>query len=70
MTFKLTTILRQDGTLTLDQLPFRAGEQVEVLVSTPPMAPTGPRYPLRGIGARLDDPYEPAAAITEWEACQ
>jgi hypothetical protein len=65
---RVETTLRQDGTLTLEHLPFRAGQAVEVIILAQPPAP-GPdtRYTLRGAPARYDRPTEPVAA-EDWEA--
>ncbi len=59
------TVLAEDGKLSLDHLPFRAGQAVEVVVApvTPPAA--GP--PLRGTVVRYDRPTEPVAEA-EWAA--
>lgn len=59
--------IRQDGTLTLENLPFRVGEVVEVIVlaqSNP--APRTNRYSLRGEPIRYVAPTEPVAHA-EWE---
>ena len=66
--FKVTATLEKDGSLTLDHLPFRAGERVEIVVAPADVGPVdGNRYPLRGSVIRFDDPTEPVAD-TEWEA--
>ena len=51
---RVETTLEQDGKLTLEHLPFRAGQAVEVIVlphsgGAPPEA----IYPLRGISPPL-----------------
>ncbi len=59
---RIETTLTQDGTLTLDHLPFQAGEAVEVLIV--PHAPAlqgANRYPLRGMPIRYEQPLEPVA---------
>ena len=55
--------LQRDGTITLDHIPFRAGEPVEVIILSrkPVGAPAEPRYPLSGTNLRLDSPFEPVA---------
>jgi hypothetical protein len=35
-TYKVETVLKQSGTLVLEQLPFQAGDHVEVLVIPQP----------------------------------
>lgn len=65
---RVETTLTQDGTLTLDGLPFEAGEAVEVIVlpGVPAYAPPN-RYPLRGTPVRYQ---RPAALVddVEWDA--
>ena len=60
--------LTQDGTLTLDHLPFRAGEGVEVIV-LPHAAPPRNHYPLRGTPVDYQGPTEPVAE-QEWDAAR
>jgi hypothetical protein len=48
-THHVETKLTEDGKLTLNDLPFHAGEAVEVIVmSRPSKSSTADRYPLRG----------------------
>ena len=70
---RIETTLTQDGKLTLDQLPFRAGETVEVIVLTnsvaqPVESHNSPedRYPLRGTVIEYQNPFEPVAEA-DWE---
>ena len=65
---RVETMLTQDGLLTLDHLPFKAGENVEVIVLTNPLARSDEdRYALYGTVTRYEDPFEPAAAEADWE---
>ena len=66
--FRIETFLPKDGMLTLENLPFRAGEYVEVTVKAAqaPQAETD-RYPLRGTIVRFEQPTEPVDQDT-WEA--
>lgn len=65
---RVETTLTQDGTLTLDHLPFQAGESVEVIVLPHASAPLPKdRYPLRGTPVQYEQPTEPVAE-DEWEA--
>jgi hypothetical protein len=64
---RLETTLQQDGTLTIDHLPFRAGQVVEVIVL--PLARrdgSDNPYPLRGLPVHYDRPTEPIAD-NDWE---
>ena len=67
-TFRLDTTLTQDGTLTLSDLPFQAGDSVEIIIvprKSASAAQTG--YSLRGKVIRYDNPTEPVAQ-EDWEA--
>ena len=67
---RVETTLRQDGTLTLEHLPFRAGQAVEVIIlAHPAVAPAGNPYPLRGTALHYERPTEPVAA-EDWGASQ
>jgi hypothetical protein len=63
-------IVANDGTLKLNNLPFSAGEPVEVIILTRPSAsPRQSPYPLRGTPVTYIDPTEPVSQ-TDWEAAQ
>jgi len=66
---RVETKLTQDGTLNLDNLPFHAGESVEVIVlETSPKTENPNLYPLRGKQPyRYDDPFDPPVPIEDWE---
>ena len=71
---RIETTLTQDGTLTLDHLPFHAGEAVEVIVLPHPDAaqaerPGQSRYPLRGIPIHYEALMDPVAS-DDWNALQ
>lgn len=75
---KIETVLTEDGTLTLQELPFHAGDAVEVIIreTKTPQHKTTPTpqsdtnlYPLRGKVYRYDDPTEPVA-LEDWEFLQ
>ena len=64
---RIETTLTQDGTLTLEHLPFQAGETVEVIVlpnALPTLSPNP--YSLRGISVQYKEPMEPVAE-KDWE---
>ncbi len=65
---RIETTLTENGTLTLDQLPFQAGEAVEVLIvpHSPALHGADP-YPLRGFPIRYERPLEPVAE-EDWDA--
>ncbi|MBY0521754.1 MAG: hypothetical protein K2R98_00055 [Gemmataceae bacterium] len=63
---RIEAVLAEDGKLTLDRLPFRAGQAVEVLLQ--PIATLDPAArSIRGTVIRYDRPTEPVAE-TEWDA--
>jgi hypothetical protein len=59
--------LAADGTLTLEGLHFRAGEEVEVIVLAESKAREERRYPLRGKPLDYEDPFAPVAEA-DWQA--
>jgi len=56
----IKTILTEDGKLSFDQLPFRAGHAVEVIVLAINQPVSGD-HPLKGTVIRFDDPTAPVA---------
>lgn len=66
--YRIETILSEDGKLMLSNLPFRAGERVEVVIGpSNPSAQPSSAYPLRGMILQYDQPTEPVAE-EDWEA--
>ncbi len=62
--------LERDGVLVLDDLPFRAGDSVEVTIfARPHHDDSADRYPLRGLPITYLDPTE-TVAEDDWEACR
>jgi len=60
-------IVTENGSLTIEQLPFPAGEPVEVVVfPANDKSPREKRYPLRDTPIQFDDPIAPAAE-SDWE---
>ena len=67
-TFRLDTRLTQDGTLILSDLPFQAGDSVEVIIVPRTSAPAEQNaYPLRGKVLHYANPTAPVAQ-EDWEA--
>jgi hypothetical protein len=66
--YRQETVIQNDGTLTLRDLPIQAGEKVEVIiiVQSPPMRSRN-IYPLRGLPVTYIDPTTPVAD-SDWEA--
>jgi hypothetical protein len=57
---RVEVVLSEDGKLSLDHLPFHAGQTVEVIV-VPVLRPVPLNHPLRGSVLRDDRPTEPVA---------
>jgi hypothetical protein len=59
---RVETIINQDGMLTLKDIPFQAGDAVEVIILERHPKPNGENpYPLRGQPVQYDDPTDPVA---------
>ena len=68
--YRVRSQVSSDGTLKLENLPFRAGEEVEVIVlAEERRARTERGYPLRGTPVTYDHPTAPVAE-SDWQAFQ
>ncbi|HEY0605061.1 MAG TPA: hypothetical protein VGD58_19235 [Herpetosiphonaceae bacterium] len=68
ITHRVETVLKQDGTLTLENLPFHAGETVEIIIhAQPDPEDRSEQYSLRGLPLRYDRPTE-TVALDDWGA--
>jgi hypothetical protein len=66
--YRVKTKVSSDKSLTLTDLPFEAGDKVEVIVrSQEHPQGNGERYPLRGKPIRYTDPFA-SVAEEDWEA--
>jgi hypothetical protein len=65
---RIEAVLLEDGKLSLESLPFRAGQLVEVIV-LPATQPVPPDHPLRGAILRYERPTEPVAE-GDWDVLQ
>jgi hypothetical protein len=63
---RIEVVLAEDGKLSLDHLPFRAGQAVEVIV-LPANRTVVPAQALRGAVLRYDRPTDPVAE-DDWSA--
>jgi hypothetical protein len=60
--YRIATTIAPDGSLTITQLPLRAGEAVEVIILVQEPKKHSPQnYPLHGQKVVYHDPYEPVA---------
>ena len=68
--YHVQTTVDYDGSLKLNNLPFPAGESIEVIIlKRPSTLPRQNQYPLRGTPVTYIDPTEPVAH-TAWESAQ
>ena len=68
--YRVETVLKQDGTLQLNGLPWQAGSPVEVIVLGQSPAPRSDNpYPLRGTPVTYVNPFEPVDD-NHWDAMQ
>lgn len=67
--YRLETKVSGDGTLNLEKLPFKAGDEVEVIIRARRHAQNGKRYPLRGKPVRYIEPFK-SVDKDQWEALQ
>ena len=67
---RVDTTVSGDGSVTVRDLPFSEGEEVEVIVLSRQHHPESDadRMPLRGSVRRYERPFEPAADADEWDA--
>nr|WP_290226615.1 hypothetical protein [Trichocoleus desertorum] len=64
---RIETTITQNGTLTLENLPFHSGELVEVIIlAQPHRALEQNRYPLRDTKIQYTNPLDPVDQ-DEWE---
>ncbi|HEX7678594.1 MAG TPA: hypothetical protein VF713_10760 [Thermoanaerobaculia bacterium] len=62
--YKVKVTVLDDGRVVLEGVPVVEGQQIEVTITIED--PVLPRYPLRGLPFRLDDPFGPAVEPSEW----
>lgn len=64
---RIETTLKQDGKLVLEDLPFLAGDKVEVTIleSNTKYNRDNNRYPLRGTVIKYESPTEPVG-LKDW----
>jgi hypothetical protein len=66
---KMGTKLSKNGQLVLNGLPFRKGEQVEVIILAHKQNPARKQYPLRKTPIVYRQPFD-SVAESEWMALQ
>ena len=64
--YQVKATVCQDGKITIEKLPFKAGDQVEVTVrGRERRAWSTQDYPLRGIPVQYEDPFGSVAG-SDW----
>jgi hypothetical protein len=65
--YRVRSHVAEDGSLTIENIPFAIGQEVEViLLAESRAAENRDRYPLRGTVLKYIDPLEPVAE-DDWE---
>ncbi len=67
---RLEAVVGANGSLTINDLPFNEGKEVEVIVLEKTEAKRDERtsrFPLRGKAVEYIDPFDPAAPLEDWE---
>ena len=65
-THREEAVVRGDGSLLIDHIPFKAGERVEViLIASPRESAPASKYPWRGKPYRYDNPTDPIG-VQDW----
>ena len=69
-TYRVETTASEDGTITVEGLPVRAGDKVEIVVIHREAGAQTPRgYTLRGLPVVYTDPFG-SVAEDDWDALQ
>ena len=68
---RIETALTENGKLSLQNLPFKRGDEVEIIIIQKSSSQTSSNlHPLKGTVIRYDDPFEPVVSPEDWEALQ
>lgn len=69
-TYRIETVIAKNRKLTIQGLPFRAGEKVEVIILSQKHKPDARvSYSLRNLPVRYQAPFDPVAE-EDWDALQ
>ena len=67
--YRTEMVVTESGSIALKDLPFQAGEAVEVIVLERPAEAiaqsTGQEFPLAGTVLHYEDPFGPATALAD-----
>jgi hypothetical protein len=66
---RIETSLTENGKLSLKNLPFKKGDEVEIIILDRSSSKTiSDADSLTGTVLRYDEPFEPATSVEDWEA--
>jgi hypothetical protein len=66
---RIKTALTENGKLSLQNLPFKKGDEVDIIILQQNSSTINPdAYSLKGTVIHYEDPFEPAIAPEEWNA--
>ena len=65
---RIETTLKENGKLSLQNLPFKKGDEVEIIILELKSSEiTADSYPLKGTVISYEEPFEPATSADDWE---
>ena len=65
---RIETALTENGKLSLQNLPFKKGDEVEVIILERNSSKIASEsYPLKGTVISYEEPFEPATSADDWE---
>ena len=68
-THYIETTIAENGKLSLQNLPFKEGDEVKIVILKCNVLKTNPNsFPLKGTVISYDTPFEPATSSEDWEA--
>lgn len=67
-THRIEKIIQPNGVIVLEDLPFKEGETVEIVISKAETESKENLYPLRGTIYKYEEPFEAAVPLEDWEA--
>lgn len=72
--YRTEMVLTESGSIALKDLPFQAGESVEIIVLERPAHQMSQQFaqafPLEGTVLHYEDPFGPATALEDWDVLQ
>ena len=65
-THRIETTLKENGKLSLQNLPFKKGDEVEIIIlERKSFEITADSYPLQGTVISYEEPFEPATSADD-----